>query len=87
MLVISMSEFASNPSAYENKPFFGLEVDGKRWIVRPARKNFFARLFAKRKPQFTDEFIDAINEAEELERNPNTKRYTDMDQMWADLDK
>jgi len=30
---------------------------------------------------------DAIEEAKRLEADPKTKRYTDMDEMWADLDK
>lgn len=29
----------------------------------------------------------AVSEAERLEADPNTKRYTDMNEMWADLDK
>ena len=29
----------------------------------------------------------AASEAERLEADPNTKRYTDMNEMWADLDK
>ena len=38
-------------------------------------------------PQYSKELMDAIEEAKQLEANPNTKRYTDMDEMWADLDK
>ena len=38
-------------------------------------------------PQYSNELMDAIEEAKQLEANPNTKRYTDMDEMWADLDK
>lgn len=30
---------------------------------------------------------EAIEEAKRLEADPKTKRYTDMDEMWADLDK
>ena len=29
----------------------------------------------------------AVSEAERLEADPNTKRYTDMNEMWAYLDK
>ena len=29
----------------------------------------------------------AVSEAERLEADPKTKRYTDMNEMWADLDK
>ena len=38
-------------------------------------------------PQYFKELMEAIEEAKQLEANPNTKRYTDMDEMWADLDK
>ena len=38
-------------------------------------------------PQASKELMDAIEEAKRLEANPNAKRYTDMDEMWADLDK
>ena len=29
----------------------------------------------------------AVSEAERFEADPNTKRYTDLNEMWADLDK
>ena len=29
--------------------------------------------------------LEAIEEAKSLEADPKTKRYTDMDEMWADL--
>lgn len=38
-------------------------------------------------PRYSTELIAAIKEAKDLEANPHTKRYTDMDEMWADLDK
>ena len=38
-------------------------------------------------PQYSKELMEAIEDAKQLEANPNTKRYTDMDEMWADLDK
>ena len=38
-------------------------------------------------PQYSKDLMDAVEEAKQLEANPNTKRYTDMDEMWADLDK
>jgi DNA-damage-inducible protein J len=31
--------------------------------------------------------LEAIEEAKRIEADPKTKRYTDMDEMWADLDK
>ncbi len=34
-----------------------------------------------------NELLDAIEEAKRLEADPKTKRYTDMNEMWADLDK
>lgn len=34
-----------------------------------------------------NELLDAIEEAKQLEADPKTKRYTDMNEMWADLDK
>ena len=33
-----------------------------------------------------DKLLEAIEEAKRLEADPNTKRYTDMNEMWADLD-
>jgi DNA-damage-inducible protein J len=38
-------------------------------------------------PQASKELMDAIEDAKRLEANPNTKCYTDMNEMWADLDK
>lgn len=34
----------------------------------------------------SDKLREAIEEAKRLENDPNTKRYTDMNEMWADLD-
>ena len=31
--------------------------------------------------------LEAIEEAKRLEADPKTKHYTDMDEMWVDLDK
>ena len=31
--------------------------------------------------------LEAIEEAKRLEADPKTKRYTDMAEMWADMDK
>lgn len=38
-------------------------------------------------PEHSGELFEAIEEAKRLEADPKTKRYTDMDEMWADLDK
>ena len=35
----------------------------------------------------SDKLREAIEEAKRLEADPNTKHYTDMDEMWADLNK
>lgn len=35
----------------------------------------------------SSELLEAIEEAKRLEADPNTKRYTDMNEMRADLDK
>ena len=43
--------------------------------------------FEVKYPQRSGELLNAIEEAKRLEADPNTKRYTDMDEMWADLDK
>ena len=43
--------------------------------------------FKVENPQDTKELANAIEEAKRLEANPNTKCYTDMNEMWADLDK
>lgn len=37
--------------------------------------------------EHSSELLDAIEEAKRLEVDPKTKRYTNMDEMWADLDK
>ena len=34
-----------------------------------------------------NKLLNAIEEAKRLEADPKTKRYTDMNEMWADLDK
>lgn len=43
--------------------------------------------FEVKYPKRSGELLDAIEEAKRLEANPKTKRYTDMNEMWADLDK
>ena len=42
MLVISLSDFVSNPAKYSDKAF-SFEEAGQKWIVRPIRKNIFKR--------------------------------------------
>ena len=46
-----------------------------------------AAVFCLKYPEHSGELLDAIEEAKRLEADPKTKRYTDMDEMWADLDK
>ena len=43
--------------------------------------------FEVKYPKRSGELLDAIEEAKQLETDPKTKRYTDMNEMWADLDK
>ena len=43
--------------------------------------------FEVKYPKRSGEFLDAIEEAKRLEADSRTKRYTDMNEMWADLDK
>ena len=43
--------------------------------------------FEVRYPDRSCELLEAVEEAKRLEADPKTKRYTDMDEMWADLDK
>ena len=43
--------------------------------------------FEVKYPKRSGELLDAIEEAKRLEADPKTKRYTDMNEMWADLDK
>ncbi|WP_170930662.1 hypothetical protein [Fibrobacter sp. UWB1] len=51
-----------------------------------AAKNL--RIYSELKyPEHSGELFEAVEEAKRLEANPKTKRYTDMDEMWADLDK
>lgn len=38
-------------------------------------------------PKRSADLLEAIEEAKRLEADPKTKRYADMDEMWADLDK
>ena len=92
MLVVSMAEFANNPSAYENQSLFGIDINGKRWIVRPARTNFFSRLFKKK-----NEIIDgvhkpsrqlraALRESKRIEKHPEKyKSYNDPQELWDEL--
>ena len=51
-----------------------------------AAKNF--RIYSELKsPEHFGELFEAVEEAKRLEADPKTKRHTDMDEMWADLDK
>ncbi|MBP5135678.1 MAG: hypothetical protein ILP24_07985 [Paludibacteraceae bacterium] len=43
--------------------------------------------FEVKAPKHSCELLGAIEEAKQLEADPKAKRYTDMDKMWADLDK
>ena len=43
--------------------------------------------FEVKYPKRSGNLLDAIEEAKRLEADPKTKRYTDMNEMWADLDK
>ena len=43
--------------------------------------------FEVKYPEYPKGLREAVAEAERLEADPNTKRYTDMSEMWADLDK
>lgn len=66
-----------------------LHIQSKRHIfgtMSTVAKNF--RIDSELKsPEHSGELLDAIEEAKRLEADPKTKRYTDMDEMWADLDK
>lgn len=43
--------------------------------------------FAVEYPKPKTELEEAIEEAKQLENDPNAKRYTNMEEMWADLEK
>ena len=43
--------------------------------------------FEVKYPKHSSELLNAIEEAKQLEADPKAKRYTDMNEMWADLDK
>ena len=43
--------------------------------------------FEVKYPKRSGELLDAIEEAKRLEADPRTKHYTNMNEMWADLDK
>ena len=43
--------------------------------------------FEVKYPEHSGELFEAVEEAKRLEADPKTKRYTDMDEMWTDLDK
>lgn len=43
--------------------------------------------FEVKYPKRSGELLDAIEEAKRLEADPRTKRYTDMNEMWTNLDK
>lgn len=38
-------------------------------------------------PKYSKELLEAVEEAKSLEKSKATKRYTDLEEMWADLDK
>lgn len=38
-------------------------------------------------PEYSKELLSAVEEAKKLENSKETTRYTDMEKMWADLDK
>ncbi len=38
-------------------------------------------------PEYSKELLEAVEEAKSLEKSKATKRYTDLEEMWADLDK
>lgn len=38
-------------------------------------------------PEYPKKLLEAIEEAKALEKSRKTKRYTDMGEMWADLDR
>lgn len=42
--------------------------------------------FKVENPKYHKELAESIEEAKRLEADPQTKRYTNMDEMWADLD-
>jgi hypothetical protein len=86
MLVVSPADFKDNFRTYREP--VRIEENGVtlgKFI--PKTINVSTLLFRKQEKKPSKELLAAIKEAEELERNPNTKRYTDMAEMWADLNK
>ena len=93
MIVVSMADFNAEPTKYTDKPFT-IEDSGYKWIVRPVRENFFTRIFSTK-----DDTIDgmhkpsrqlkaALRESKKMEKHPEKyKRYSNLDEMWADLRK
>ena len=93
MLVVSLSEFVANDE-YKAMPCRIMDngVEIGRFI--PVKHGFFSRLFCKkndtvdgiRRP--TRQLKAALRESKHMEKHPEKyKRYTDLDEMWADLKK
>ena len=71
---------------------YDVEISNKRSVCgsaggrpRKAKANAYPDLIAETGKVIA--LADAIEEAKQLEADPKTKRYTDMNEMWADLDK
>ena len=97
MLVVSLADFAANPSKYAEP----VQIENNGVTLgnfMPASTGFFARLFASLFAK-KDDTVDgvhrpsrqlkaALREAKYMEKHPEKyKGYTDLDEMWADLNK
>ena len=80
MLVLSLSDFVNNAEKYmsrEQTAPVEIENDGVRFV-----------LMRKKKPSREyKQLLSAVKEAERLEKDTTTKRYTNMQEMWADIEK
>ncbi len=94
MLTVSVSDFNNNFEKYQNTPCC-IENDGVQiGKFIPFKSSFFARFFNRK-----DDTVDgihrptrrlkaALRESKRMEKHPERyKGYTDLDEMWADLNK
>ncbi|MBO4728135.1 MAG: hypothetical protein J5631_06940 [Spirochaetaceae bacterium] len=93
MLVVSVSDFNNNLRTY-NEPVLIEENGVNIGKFIPAKTRFFSRLFRRK-----DDTIDgihrpsrrlkaALRESKKMEKHPEKyKRYSNLDEMWADLRK
>lgn len=90
MLTVSLADFTANPQKYAGAPAFSMDIGGTRWIVRPERRGFFARLFGKGRGEGSDvpsgKLRAALRECRKMEKHPEKyKTYASHEELLADI--